>query len=527
MCLRPIRQKSNSRYFSVHNYSKMLLEYPCGECAECKQAKRNEHYLRSYWQVRATHDQDGYVLFDTLTYDEQHVPHASDFFSCVPKEKDFTCFNPEHYKSFMDKLKKRLERRGYDVRHNMAYDYVTEYGTSDTYTDPSGRVHKGTHRPHYHILLYVVGENKPDPAVLSDIISDCWTYGRTDGIRYRDRSYFNHNVFWKTCGQYRMNGLTMYISKYITKDSDFQKVLDSRTKAIIPSQMENKSLIAQITKKFHEQKSKYKWYKKENVREEKLKYFIESEVRKYVTHRIDQFHRHSLHFGMYAIEGKNLDLELLMKDGTMRIPDKDKVYKFIPIPMYYSRKLFYEKCRRNDGTEYWKPNELGKSYLRKRSYANVVRLADKCGDFMKSLNSYFEGEEYHTHVSKITKLLNGRSWIDYATYLVFFKGRLYDPTEDIDDEDTIIRKSLEVDQSGNGATFSLQELSDSDEAMLLSQCVMDESVSPKFKDFDRLFGYMDFLMDVSRRKKKQRLFDKKEYLEKKYKALGLKVHYKM
>lgn len=489
--------------------------------------KRNEHYLRSYWQVRVTHDQDGYVLFDTLTYDEQHVPHASDFFSCVPKDKDFTCFNPEHYKAFMDKLKKRLERRGYDVRHNMAYDYVTEYGTSDTYVDPCGRVHKGTHRPHYHILLYVVGENKPSPAVLSDIISDCWTYGRTDGIRYRDRAYFNHNVFWKSCGQFRMNGLTMYISKYITKDSDFQSVLDSRCKAIIPSQMENKSLVAEITKKFNERFKSKKWFEKPAIKQEKLRYFIENEVSKYVRNRIDQFHRHSLHFGMYGIQGQNLDLQLIMKDGTMRIPDKEKVYRFIPIPMYYARKLFYEKCRRVDGTEYWRPNELGKSYLQKRSYSSVVRLADKYGNFMKSLPTYFEGEELKTHVSNVTSLIAGRSWSDFATYLVYFRGRLYDPTEEIDDPEVIVRKSFEVDQSGAGETFTFDGLSDEDERLVLQECVMDESVSPKFKDFDELFGYMDFLMDISRRKKRQRLFDKKEYFEKKYKALGMKVKYKM
>ena len=197
--------------------------------------KRNEAYLRNYWQVKATHDQDGYVIFDTLTYSPETVPMASDLFSCVPKDKDFMCFNPEHYKQFMDKLRKRLSRRGFDVVRNLAYYYVTEYGTKDTYTDPSGRLHYGTHRPHYHVLFYVTGANKPKPEVLSDIIADCWTYGRTDGIRYHDKAYFNHNVFWKVCGDLRMRGLTYYLAKYITKDSDFQKVLDERVKLILPS----------------------------------------------------------------------------------------------------------------------------------------------------------------------------------------------------------------------------------------------------------------------------------------------------
>ena len=70
-------------------------------------------------------------------------------------------------------------------------------------------------------------------------------------------------------------------------------------------------------------------------------------------------------------------------------------------------------------------------------------------------------------------------------------------------------------------------MSDEDERLVLQECVIDDTIDPKYKDFDRLFGYMDFLMDISRRKKRQRLFDKKEYFEKKYKALGLKVKYKM
>lgn len=244
--------------------------------------------------------------------------------------------------------------------------------------------------------------------------------------------------------------------------------------------------------------------------------------------RIDQFHHNSLNFGLYAIDEKNLDVELLVKEGMVKIPDSQKVWKYIPIPMYYARKLFYEKQRRTDGTEFWSPTEIGKMYLKKRTYANVVRVADKYGDFMKNLPNYIEDAEKRGEaVSNVSKLLAGRSWSDFAEYLVFFKGRLYDPTEEIDDAGVILDKSFEVDKTGEGAAFDLNELSDEDERLLMQECVIDDSISPRFKDFDRLYGYMDFLMDTTKRKKKQRLFDKKEYLEKKYKALGLKVHYKV
>lgn len=262
-------------------------------------------------------------------------------------------------------------------------------------------------------------------------------------------------------------------------------------------------------------------------RSDKEKWFVESYIANYVKKRIDQFHHQSLHFGMYALQGKNLDLEWILREGTMKVPDSYKVVKYIPIPMYYSRKLFYEKLQRTDGSEYWRPTELGKQYIRNRTYSNVVRVADKYGDFMKNLSSYIEDDAKRSEaVSNVTKLLAGRSWTDFAEYLVFFKGRLYDPTEPVDDKDTVLGKSLELDQSGSGAAFDLNDLSDADEAIILQECVMDDSVDPKYHDFDRLFGYMDFLMDVSKRRRKQRLFDKKEYLEKKYKALGLKVHYK-
>ena len=67
--------------------------------------------------------------------------------------------------------------------------------------------------------------------------------------------------------------------------------------------MENKSLVAEITKKFNERFKSKKWFEKPAIKQEKLRYFIENEVSKYVRNRIDQFHRHSLHFGMYAIQG--------------------------------------------------------------------------------------------------------------------------------------------------------------------------------------------------------------------------------
>lgn len=85
---------------------------------------------------------------------------------------------------------------------------------------------------------------------------------------------------------------------------------------------------------------------------------------------IGQFHRQSTGFGSSLL--RDLDIEQVFKDGLVRVKDNEKVVLSIPLPIYYKRKLFYERLE-VDGTIIWSPNELGIQYLE----AQRKRLLDQ------------------------------------------------------------------------------------------------------------------------------------------------------
>ena len=197
MCLAPIKIKIKSKRISQNHSQKLWIEVPCGHCAECMQLKRDQWYLRNYWHSKECFDKGGYVLFDTLTYDDEHLPHISDFFPEVKGTNlDYSCFCYDHYKNFMKRLRtnlcrgafepeylemKRLrnERKHYSRKSkeyaDLTYEIecldgirktfpvakslnafcVTEYGDEGYYRDDRGRMRKATFRPHYHLLFYV------------------------------------------------------------------------------------------------------------------------------------------------------------------------------------------------------------------------------------------------------------------------------------------------------------------------------------------------------------------------------------
>ena len=70
-----------------------------------------------------------------------------------------------------------------------------------------------------------------NPLKFSRLVSKAWYFGRTDGLPYKPTAYVRNNVFASALlGDYNTNisRVCGYVSKYITKDSDFQKQIDMR-----------------------------------------------------------------------------------------------------------------------------------------------------------------------------------------------------------------------------------------------------------------------------------------------------------
>lgn len=116
----------------------MLL--PCGKCLGCREAKAKEWALRCRLEFNL-YDQ---TAFTTLTYDEKNLP--------VTLQK-------RHLQLFLKRLRKRLA----PDRH-VRFFASGEYGET-------------TKRPHYHSILFGLGENE------KTVIQEAWPHGHAHTVK--------------------------------------------------------------------------------------------------------------------------------------------------------------------------------------------------------------------------------------------------------------------------------------------------------------------------------------------------------
>ena len=287
MCLSPITIPNQSKYLSLRYRDQYLMSVPCGHCSECQKSKSNEWYLRSWFEFDRL-PSDGYVLFDTLTYRPKHLPHLSSYWSMLSPSEDFPCFDYMHIRNFLEALRLCLKRLGYGncIRHFVA----SEYGTHKNYT----------HRPHYHLMLYV-SNPALHPFTLSRLISKYWKYGRTDGLPYKKKSYvLDHNVISPSSSNGSKYRTIKYITKYVTKSCQFTAVINDRVDKVMSRLADYATADLDL--------SASEWLETEFAHRERLK----------LLRYVNQFHRQSHHFGENALE--SIDLNDLSKTGCLFIP---------------------------------------------------------------------------------------------------------------------------------------------------------------------------------------------------------------
>lgn len=417
MCLRPISLVNPRKNLSLYGGIPYKIEVGCGECAECQKAKQSEWYFRAYYESKWTFDNGGYIYFDTLTYRNEDLPHMSDY---LPELKgrliDNSCFNTDHYRYFFVRLRRQLEYHGFDVKNKLKYFLTSEYGTDDRYT----------HRPHYHVLFYVL-DGSISPIDLSNYIAKCWPYGRTDGAPYKGNKYVLNHVFGKkyNSDEVHLQSVCNYVSKYVTKDNKFQKTIDARLNAVFVHKGEELSL-------------------------------YEQEKMKKLRREMQQFHRQSHGFGE-AFMLYN-DPDEVWKTGMISMPDKNNIVKHIPLPGYYSRKLFYELRRDFAGKLVWELTETGKVYKLNRKLKAIDLMCKNFEDWHKFMTernmtmkpgyvdedgkewSREESEEwYRNHIDKFDEYLGDRSIKDFVIYLLCYKGRIKSPEEIAREENGIYK----------------------------------------------------------------------------------------
>lgn len=411
MCLSPIQIYSRKRRLGFGD--SFLHDVPCGHCSECLEARKQEYYVRTYFTFQECVDKGGYMLFDTLTYDDEHLPHVSDFFP-VHFVEDFSCFNVKHYKLFFKRLRINLHRLGYS-NGCIKYFLSSEYGSRNTYMTKNGACRLGTQRPHHHLLLFVMDPTLPYD-VLSLAVSQAWIYGRTDGIPYKPSSYVrSKRVFGRTFNDDPafMRSVCMYVAKYVNKDPEFASELDNRISRLV---------FARFGKELHDHPTDEV---KDYVRKLKL--------------AMSPFSRHSNDFGTYAFS--ICDLGLVHETGMLSVPDSKKVVRHFRMPMYLSRKLYYD-LKDIDGRKQWRLNDLGKSVKKKRMLKSRDLFARRIEDWLNSPSAISCKDAF-------LNLLAGRSIRKFADYVTFYRHRLFvlDSPYEIPSIDEMINCILSQDQN--------------------------------------------------------------------------------
>lgn len=378
MCLRPIKIPNNSRVLSRYYLSKGFIKVPCGDCSECQQSKSLEWLYRAYWQFQSVKAVNGYALFDTLTYSNENLPYMSQFLG--ESDVDFPCFSVPDIQGFFNRLRSSV-RWKLGLKKNdevpLKYFLTSEYGTSE----------KGTHRPHYHIILYVY-DNRLKPLDLSYMVSSCWKKGRTDGAKFNGKRYvLDKRYISAHSKQAEATHLHQYVAKYVEKDSEFSKVVKSRLYKYLYSQYQNEMQTKGESYHFdfsNMQRDEdglikcpsaktdgypvafFEWLAVPRVHSMYLK----------AKHLVEQFHKQSIGFGEYLIE--NLDLPYLWKTGCQRFDlcKQNKKVIDIPLPMYYYRKIFQEQVYIFNKLS-WQNTEIGKRYKRYRQNRQIENLAHR------------------------------------------------------------------------------------------------------------------------------------------------------
>lgn len=387
MCLNPIYAYNNTRYVSLRHGDRFKVAYKCGHCAECLAQKSNEWQLRTYYQFADTISNGGYVLFDTLTYANAYLPRFSDYFANVPLWADHPCFSREHITQFIKALRSKLDYYGYSDK--FGYFIASEYGSDDRFT----------HRPHYHVLIFSSGDVPPD--VLSRFIGDTWRYGRTDGIPYKSRFYVNSKRVYKSLDNVSMV-TAQYVAKYVAKHSAFEDIVRQRVNAVVAS------IYDDVTTR--------------DARCFKIK----------VKHQVEQFFTTSNHYGESGLS--DIDLIDLYNTGMIAYPvPKLQIVKHIPIPMYYQRKLFYDKIV-VDGKRGWQLNDDGKRFRLAMLPVQAANLLKRLESWKSSIYNYFADNEL---IKDIKQRLKSIDLSALAKYMIYERGRFFGSVDFANVEDKI------------------------------------------------------------------------------------------
>lgn len=184
---------------------------PCGRCEECRDSNRLQWQFRLRCELDYCRKLGWHIGFFTLTYDDEHLPHIPEScFRVAAPEQCPPCFSRHDVRTFIDNIRKRIHER-YKVK-SLRYLVASEFG-------------KSTQRPHYHGIICFPSEVPPDE--MFDLIKSQWKCGFVfpkDYLGGVDSHGYHHKPFIIDGD---VQGAAQYASKYVCKDLDFFRYVDS------------------------------------------------------------------------------------------------------------------------------------------------------------------------------------------------------------------------------------------------------------------------------------------------------------
>lgn len=420
---RPVKFRSvNATIQTTH------MVFKCGHCFECSAERKRDYMIRSYVETCYTLAQDGIVLVDTLTYNDNHVPFIlvdSDVKFSLEERAHLTkarhydvslwnlrnpddvkvwsknlyrvnCFDYTHVQKFFKRF--RLYCCNY-LREKAGLSHSTPKGKPiDKYVSGHLRYFLSPEfghvrgRPHYHLTIYST-VNGLSKLQLKELFDSAWRRLNFRVMSHRFIEY-NSDDLGATEGYERLEYNTIksvseiahikYQTKYVCKDSYMEQLYCKLFGVSSPSH---------------------------------LPHCLHTEI------------RCSIGFGSQLIDDY-LDLFCDLNSTVYLDLDKEKV--FVPhsesdgqnvfgnkacynLPQYYIRKLYYRRVRLNDGTYTTCLNENG---VRR----NVKRFNEKISSCVESMKVHIASlpddlfQEWRT-------LIDGRSLVELAQYKLLFYGK--------------------------------------------------------------------------------------------------------
>lgn len=373
-CYKPITLINNSRHFN-EKVDKVFRQVPCGKCGSCRTALQNSFEARVYYEYLMTEEKQGFTFFQTFTYNEALVPYRH----------GIRCFSRSDIRSFTKNLQDDW-RKKFGRTDTLKYFITCEYGMSED----------STYRPHYHALFFVT-----EPGVTVDdfarMTENRWKrYNlKGEGVSLGFTDTNNPDPRRRHAPSERIvnaQGALSYVSKYVCKDFDFMKVVSGQernTGAHLDCDP------GSLTK------------------EDKSDMF--------------PFHRQSNGLGL-CIKDMIPYKDLL--DGRVKIPDRIKEFKYVALPQYIDRKVFYDynsedKCfhLNSDGLSMKAHRDLHNHGNVKKSIELILNNFEtmwKVGyDYIsKKLPCFDSWSEARL---SIHDWMSGRSLDDLATYILYYK----------------------------------------------------------------------------------------------------------